>query len=113
MTDITNLYKDINNLSHLSNLRSIVDNNPYKYMNYNLSKEIPYPYNFNGVYRLETEKQNLHYQPNILKAPIYNPYDGKTSILLRDMNNRKVDVSGFLYDINDIPIRINKSIARV
>lgn len=113
MTDFNNLYRDINNLSYLTNLKKTADNNRYKYMNYNLSKEIPYPLNFSGVYRLETPKPNFHYQPVILKPPMYNPYDGKSSILLRDINNRKVDISGYLYDINDIPIIVKKSTARV
>ena len=99
-----NLYKDINNLSHLTSVDYSTRKDPYKYMNYNLAHEIPYPCNFKGIYALETKKPDLHYYPQILRPP-NTYYDGKSSQLLKDLNNKQVNVSGNMYNINDIPLR--------
>lgn len=101
------LYNDINRLSYLKRVDDIADKNPYKFMDYGLANGIGTE--LQNVYKFETKKQDLHYQPKIFRPP-NTYYDGKKSYLSEGINNRLVDVSGSLYHINSIPLRVHPSV---
>ena len=103
------LTKDIDKLAEYKQQEKSYNRNFCRFMDYDLAYKPNDTERKKGIYHFETMAQNLHYQPKIIR-PTDKSYDGKTPYFLNSLNNRKVNVSGTLYDIKDIPIRQPSSI---
>ena len=103
---------DVNKLANLNNIYYKTPFEPYKKMEYNLGGKAGFPYTTNGIYRMELPKPNFHYEPRYIKPDPLNEYNGKKMNYFDNMNNRKVEMLGLLYDIDSIPILQKKITVR-
>lgn len=100
-----NLYSDVYKLSSIKQKDDIAKYEPYKTMDYGLAYQAGYPFIHNGIYQFISK----NYQPTTLKPSYINPendfYDGSINYFMRDFKNRTVNVSGGLYNAQDITMR--------
>jgi len=105
---MNNLLYDVDKLANLNNIYYSTKFSPYKTMEYNLGGKAGFPYTTKGIYTYEQEKPNYHYEARYLKPDPLNEYNGKKAIYYDNMNNRKVDILGMLYDVDTLKIYKNE-----
>lgn len=102
---VNHLTKDRDVLAYKNKLvNDLPSYNPVKHMKFGLAHEYSPERAWGHLWG--TTPQNLNYYPIILRRPVSDDeWQSHDRHFMNKFNNRPVNVSGTIYNVNDIPIR--------